>query len=164
LAGLELKVALSRREVLMTHLLHDPAGVGGADRVGAEGVAEVVEAQLAESGLFQRGPVRTDPPLDLAAVRQPVLRVPLRPRLRSILKTWPLIALVAWRCITTPYVHGGDALPRLPETTCPRFLAGLRDIFGDTIRGLNPPRYEKIPHLRGFCLIPLRGFEPRFPD
>ncbi len=39
LAGLELEVALGRRQVLVAHPLHDLAGVGVADRVGAKGVA-----------------------------------------------------------------------------------------------------------------------------
>lgn len=39
----------------MAHPLHDLTGIGGADRVGAEGVAEVVEAQIAEAGLLERG-------------------------------------------------------------------------------------------------------------
>jgi hypothetical protein len=55
LAGLELKVALGRRQVLVAHPPHDLARVGGADRVGAEGVAEVVEAQLAEAGFLEGG-------------------------------------------------------------------------------------------------------------
>src|SRR5215211_7599056 len=39
----------------MPHPLHDLPRIGGADRVAAEGVAEVVEAQVTKASLLERG-------------------------------------------------------------------------------------------------------------
>jgi hypothetical protein len=52
-AGLVGEVLLGRLDVGVTHPLHDLAGIGGADRVGAECVAEVVEAKVAELGRLE---------------------------------------------------------------------------------------------------------------
>ena len=78
----------------MAHPLHDLSGVGRADRVGAEDVAEVVEAEGSQASLLERG----------------------------------LVAVVT------------------------SMLVALAELG------------QRLGHLIGFRGVPLRGFEPRFPD
>ena len=68
------------------------------------------------------GPVRADPPLDLAAVGQPVLRVPLRAAFALDLKTCPLIENPAFAGFSwnTP---GGRTLKPSRETSATCCLA-----------------------------------------
>src|SRR4051794_24158517 len=54
LAGRVVEVLHRRLNIRMAHPLLNSANVGLADHAGAEGVAQVVEAELAETASFER--------------------------------------------------------------------------------------------------------------